>query len=232
MADHQKAFSLIELLVVIAIISILLSILVPALRKSKQSAQKTVCTSNLKQIGIAANLYAEAYDHFVPRGTSGNFDDCWFVKFLPFLDRSALRQDYREVEIYRCPSWPVSGVGLNGVPNANQTVCYVVNDWNSTGPVNKPTRLTNFTNPSGKIYLADNEDGDWRPIIEDADSSDITRCDVFDPGHLPTSTSKNITTGRRIARRRHRDGCNILYFDWHSDHMPAENMTKEMWIEK
>jgi len=230
--NRQKAFTLIELLVVIAIISILLSVLVPVLRKARQAAQNTICINNLKQIGIAANLYAQAYDQFIPRGTSGNFVNCWFVKFLPFVGQQAEQPDYRNVEIYRCPSWPVRGEGLNGIPNSRQTVCFVVNDWNSSGSINKPSKLTNFKSPSGKIYLADNENGQWRPIIEDENSQNINRCDVFNAGHLPLSNSTDITTGRRIAKQRHREGCNVLYFDWHSSYMPAEKMTKEMWIEK
>jgi len=99
-------------------------------------------------------------------------------------------------------------------------------------PGKPATKLTAFKSPAGKIYLADNENGDWRPIIEDSTSPEISRCDVFDPGHLPLSNSKDITTGRRIARQRHREGCNVLYLDWHSDYMPAKLMTKEMWNEK
>ena len=54
----KKAFTLIELLVVVAIIALLISILLPTLARARESARRSICASNLRQIGTAAILYA------------------------------------------------------------------------------------------------------------------------------------------------------------------------------
>ena len=236
---RRRAFTLIELLVVIAIIALLLSVLLPALNKAKEQARAIICRSNLHQIGLAAALYAESYDNFIPRGAS-SISLVWFNQFLPFLGHQTDETDYRNVKIYRCPSFPRSGTGLdNKIPNSRQTVCYVINDWSFDGAgtsisnlISQPTKLSVFKSPVSKIYLADNEAGEWRPVVEDQDSSYLYLCDVYASSHLPLSDNTDLSYGRRIPRDRHRDGCSVLFLDWHSEYMPAENMTDNMWRDK
>ncbi|MGB2987496.1 MAG: type II secretion system protein [Phycisphaerae bacterium] len=71
-----RGFTLVELLVVIAITGLLISILVPALSKSRANAKLTVCRSHLSQLGLAIIIYADQHRELIPRGPActGPFD--------------------------------------------------------------------------------------------------------------------------------------------------------------
>src|SRR5215207_7164046 len=64
------AFTLVELLVVIGIIAVLVSLLLPALNRAREAANRAQCLSNLHQIGIMLNMYANQYKDKIPLGFS------------------------------------------------------------------------------------------------------------------------------------------------------------------
>ena len=73
-----RSFTLIELLIVIAIIAILAAMLLPALKNARSRAKQIRCSSNLKQIGVAIQMYVTDWDGYFPLANAPSGDPSWF----------------------------------------------------------------------------------------------------------------------------------------------------------
>ncbi len=67
-SDRGKAFTLVELLVVVAIIALLVAILLPALGKAREHANKTACLANIRGLAVSTVVYANQYEGRFPMG--------------------------------------------------------------------------------------------------------------------------------------------------------------------
>lgn len=121
----RRAFTLVELLVVIGIIAVLISLLLPALGRARESAKTIKCSSNLRQIGQAMLLYTQAYRDVLPIGyinwghAGYTYGDHWaniLVRSKCAIAPNAVNEPgFNANSIFICPStrnvWDVTGWG-------------------------------------------------------------------------------------------------------------------------
>lgn len=129
---RRRGFTLVELLVVIGIIALLIAILVPTLNKAREASNRAVCGSNLRQLGLMFQLYANRYNDYAPMGyikNAGSLQKNW--NYLVFHNRNGIARTtlmgwlvdagvVKEGKTFFCPSerydqWLYNGTDI--LPN-------------------------------------------------------------------------------------------------------------------
>jgi prepilin-type N-terminal cleavage/methylation domain-containing protein/prepilin-type processing-associated H-X9-DG protein len=171
-----RAFTLIELLVVIGIIAILVSLLLPALARARRASQTATCLSNLRQIGIAYQMYANSEKGFLPYALFPSWGRPagypapmpmihWYNALSPFMGQKVEYSpttgdpltNYAKV-VRACPAWDVDKLGVPDTPGNQWLTGYGQNitlflgsgkpaDGSASVLGSKPT-TTHFSDPS------------------------------------------------------------------------------------
>jgi len=153
-STRRRAFTLIELLVVIAIIAILAAMLLPALSRAKQSAQRIVCVNHLKQLALATVMYAMDNDGYYP---SSNSPDKW---------PQAIRSNFQNLRVLVCPADKSAGGVASDTASADVAPrSFLINAWKDyfellTQPVLHEVMPESVVEePSDTILFGEKQDG-------------------------------------------------------------------------
>jgi prepilin-type processing-associated H-X9-DG protein len=227
---ESTAFTLVELLVVIGIIAVLISVLLPSLGVARQSAQRAVCASNLRQLVTATLLYAQANREFLPPGhlnfyTQNNHR--WHgsrpnsASAFDF-DTSPLRLQLGSGAIKACPSFEFA---LNGFERGNGGYGYNAGSMGSSlgvpemarlslpmaeyerRVVNLPAKIAQIKRPATKLVFAD---------------AAMARGGLIEYSFLvaPLDTDGNPTSPS--IHFRHRKQANLAWADGHVTSQPMD----------
>lgn len=236
-----SAFTLIELLVVISIIALLLSIIVPALRKAKQSAQSIVCRNNLKTLALSNAVYAAKWDNWyvsvidttmTVRGEPTWNTNTEFREITGLEDASA-DSGFKMPKEYLCPGdkqsdedyWQQAG----GTYQNYVSYGYNFTDWGPTsknpavwsGNIPKSNwacrfRVSTIRSSATKIMFLDA--GDWAANMSGANYKLYWDQDGQD---IVKYRSRNMWYP---VYYRHIEGTNAAYFDGHADFQKKETL--------
>lgn len=201
--ECDEAFTLIEILVVIAIIGILAGLLLPTLGKARQSALRIKCVDHERQLFLAARMFADDHDGWLPaRGLGG--DDRWPAAFRPYVGRNT--------GIYYCPaSHDVAEQSADPYSNTHNNTGYIINGFNDIIPYNTPNSvlMDSLPNSSETILFGEELDGNGEFYMDLVENNQNTILDYM----------------------RHINGACYTFADGHGEWIASpRTVTENMWL--
>lgn len=176
----RKAFTLVELLVVIGIIAVLIGVLLPALSRAREAANRTACLANVRQIATAFIMYANANKGWLPGKAVSDSQSHGWVRWRRDGPGAGLHPDIAvvglgpylkltptSVSVLRCPSDPTAlesqRVLTNGA-TSNFTFSYSIN-WTMGSPPHHPNapsprgeKITQIKNSADKVLFYEEDE--------------------------------------------------------------------------
>jgi prepilin-type N-terminal cleavage/methylation domain-containing protein/prepilin-type processing-associated H-X9-DG protein len=229
---NRNGFTLVELLVVVGIIAVLISILLPALGRARDSAQNAKCMSQLHNIGAAVLMYANENKGKLPQHGS---DAIWLWD-VAFATRDALVKKGGERRTLYCPNFPEQNVDelWNGT-FGNTTHNYAVLGyfWMGRRTTTADPRVTspNLPNLAGRSYL-ESLKMPAKPVVAPTAaprfSSEVEVMSdpvVFQDGRGWTAMGSwnQLHVTAHADRKGLPVGANILFLDWHVSMRPYKD---------
>ena len=228
MKSRVRGFTLIELLVVIAIIAILAAILFPVFAKAREKARTITCTSNMKSLALAMNMYSQDYDETYPfsaalmtNSLGGVVQVYWVSMLEPYVKKGNAST-----------TGGFFGDSAGGT-NAGLGSVFVCPNYNLPAPAADEAGTSWAGQPVGRWPLAS-----YSPNIEITKAwwsgSAVppgTMGSILEPGQIvmlaenhdccvETSGAPGVSNWTRAARR-HNDGTNIALVDGHVKWFPG-----------